>query len=156
MISEKREAVVDVEVPVKEYMPKGNVQKENHRMEWPAVPSLSMIHFQILNPRIYCGENLDFTFTIENSSSHSVIVSLDYELSYSESDGSMICQRFPISSGKCPVGYMLYNYSHVPGSSRFAGYSTPAEVPVSGELSILINGKKQQPLPFEVLLPSSC
>ena len=78
MISEKREAVVDVEVPVKEYMPKGNVQKENHRMEWPAVPSLSMIHFQILNPRIYCGENLDFTFTIENSSSHSVIVSLDY------------------------------------------------------------------------------
>ena len=137
-------------------MPKGNVQKENHRKEWPAVPSLSMIHFQILNPRIYCGENLDFTFTIENSSSHSVIVSLDYELSYSESGGSLVCRKFPISSGKCPVGYMLYNYSHVPASSIFYGYPVTPPVPVSGELCILINGKKQQPLPFEVLLPSTC
>lgn len=116
--------------------------------------SVSMIHFEILTPQVAFGDELSFTFTLQNISEQPVRLDIRYEITHPDRDGRPVRRMYKISNRKCPMGFLLYNHSHtiledsLPADRRMLGEAvretmsdrSVSHIAVPCELGIVVNG----------------
>lgn len=107
--------------------------------------SFSVIYLEILTPRILIGDNLEFTFTLENISEHSQLADIWYEITYHSADGTAYNKRYPISSRKCPKGFLLFHRELEMAPQEF-----PLIAPGTQELTIIVNQSRLKSTTFWV------
>lgn len=134
---------------------------------------VSMIHFEILTPQVAFGEELSFTFTLQNISEQPVRLDIRYEITHPDKNGRPLRRMYKISNRKCPVGFLLYNHSHtiledsIPADGLMLGADSTASrsnphpyfaaaacaAPIPCELAIVVNGIRQKSGEFVVSCP---
>lgn len=123
--------------------------------------SVSMIHFELKTPEVRPGEELSFTFTLQNTSDSPVRLNVRYEIDFPAEDGGRVCHIYRISSRKCPVGFLLYNHTHMipkdfiraeDAASKDTDILTfPGSRILPCRLHILVNGQILQSADFRII-----
>lgn len=109
--------------------------------------SISMTHLEILKTEVGSGEDLLFTFTLQNISNRNVRLDIRYEVVHPEPDGRVITRLYRISNRKCPTGFLQYNRRH----TIYPDTRHPRSVPIPCELKIVVNGKRLGSAAFIVI-----
>lgn len=102
-----------------------------------------VLYLEILTPRIPMEDNLEFTFTLENTSEHSQVAEISYEIAYHSADGSVFNKSYPLISRKCPKGYLLLHRR-----IQLVLQDLPSIAPGLHELSIIVNGSRLKTASF--------
>ncbi len=74
--------------------------------------SISLIHFELQTPSVNLGEDLVFSFTLQNTSDAPIRLNIRYEIDCPDGKGGWRRHSYKISNRKCPVGFLLYNRNH--------------------------------------------
>ncbi len=124
--------------------------------------SISLIHFELKTPLVALGEELEFTFTLQNVSDAPMHLDIRYQLDSTDAHGTQTIRTYKISSKKCPVGFLLYNHSHTlledsilvdnstSVSSKLAFFPGTRTIPCV--LHILVNGQILHSTDFQVII----
>lgn len=124
--------------------------------------SISLIHYKLQTPFVNLGEDLIFSFTLQNTSEKPVPVDIRYRIECPDGKGWRY-RTYKISSRKCPVGFLLYNRSHtlfpdsifinpVPASSMEIDDTGAVSHRLPCRLHILVNGQVLKTWDFELCL----
>ena len=109
--------------------------------------SISVIHLEVLTPQVTIGENMAFTFTLQNTAETPLRVYIRYEIGYCTCDGAREYKLYKMSSRICPPGFLLFNRRQLlelPSGHELC--------PGICELRIVINGKRLKSVHFDMVL----
>lgn len=108
--------------------------------------SLSVIHLEVLSPRLREGEELEFTFTLQNTADTPLRADIRYEIGCPAENGGMEYRLYKMSNRICPSGFLLFNRTHTMLSE--SGLTLRPGV---CELRIVVNGRRLETAFFTML-----
>lgn len=124
--------------------------------------AVTMTHFELKTSQVKPGDELAFTFTLQNSAQTPVHLDIRYELLFPARDGAFSSRTYQIADRKCPAGFLLYNQtlpitedilpSKEAANEDAAILLFPGVHPLSCRLRILVNGLSLGEAPFQFLL----
>ncbi len=108
---------------------------------------ISVSGFEILTPKVDIGSNLEFSFKLENLSSSTQKVRVEYGIYYLRANGSHSKKVFKISEKE----YSTESTSHISRSQSFRPITTKVFYPGKHKISIIINGIEIDKKEFKLL-----
>ena len=92
--------------------------------------SISLIHYELQTPFVNLGEDLIFSFTLQNTSLVPVRLDIRYKLELPNGNGGWRRHSYKISNRKCPVGFLLYNRAHTISADSVPGSAMAPNLPL--------------------------
>lgn len=109
-------------------------------------PKIEVNNFKIHTPTVSIGENLEFSFTIQNSNKQTLTVRLEYGLYYLRQNGQLSKKVFKISERVIKPTEII----NIQRKQRFKIITTRKFYVGQQKLSLIINGQEREILEFEL------
>lgn len=111
--------------------------------------SISLIHFELQTPSVNLGEDLVFSFTLQNTSDAPIRLNIRYEIDCPDGKGGWRRHSYKISNRKCPVGFLLYNRNHtiledsVSKAAELPAHTSQESAPTDSPSVLLFSGNPE-------------
>lgn len=115
-------------------------------IEFSSQDSVSVIHLEILTPIITIGDNLEFTFTLQNTGNFPVRTAIQYEIICQTAGGDRLKQIYNFSNRLFSKGFLLFHQTQ-----RLDFDPSLTILPGRQQLSILINGNHLKTAFFDTI-----
>ncbi len=107
---------------------------------------LELLDFRLLSPRVKMGDQLEFSFAIDNRSEKAKLLRIEYAIYLLKKNGSLAKKVFKISERELEAGgHLGINKQH-----RFKPITTRVYYSGRHEAAVIINGKESESVAFEL------
>ncbi|MNT61444.1 hypothetical protein D3C72_1990930 [compost metagenome] len=107
---------------------------------------MEVLTLKAINPIVAIGEDLHFSFEIQNQSAEPRKVRIEYEVGYMRNNGKLSSKRFKLSEKMYNPGATTIMKKH-----SFKPITTRKYYPGEHRLGIIVNGQEMASVPFELM-----
>jgi len=111
------------------------------------IKHINIHHFNIHTPKVKLGEDLQFSFTLENSSKKDSLIRLEYGIYFMKANGSLAKKVFKISE----KNYAKQSHTAITRKQAFKLITTRKLYKGTHKVALIINGKELEAYAFEFL-----